>query len=342
MAMDLLDFLSRGLGGDFAARVTALTGENSQGTQTALDAVLPLLVAGAARKSSTSAGASELLGLINRYGTDPAQLASIGKLLSGNNLGSLTSAGSNILTGLFGDRTHGLSSSLGNLAGIRPGSATTLLSVLAPLVFGLLRGHAAREGLGATGIARLLQGQRDMVAKRVPEGLANTLGWGLPSTWFGSARPPVVEQQTGRNWTPWILVALAVLGLLFLLTRCGKEPAVTSGPVAAPAGATAPGRVKVYFDAGSAAPAPQASSQLDAIVAYAKAHAGARVSVSGYNDPSGDAAANEELARNRALAIRNVLVGRGVSEDKVDMNKPLAATGVTEEREARRVEVSLQ
>ena len=142
------------------------------------------------------------------------------------------------------------------------------------------------------------------------------------------------------NRASWIIGALPAIGLLFLLTSCGKEPAVTV-PVAAPAGPAAPGQVKLYFDVGSAAPAPEASAQLDAIVTYARANPGARVSVSGYNDPSGDAAANEELAKNRALAIRNVLVGRGVSEYSVDMDKPIVATGVTEGREVRRVEVSV-
>jgi hypothetical protein len=344
VAMDLLDFLSKGLGGEFVSRVSGLIGENSQGTQNALDAALPLLVAGAARKASTPEGASDLLGLLNRNGTDPAQLASIGKLLSGSNLGSLTTAGTNILTGLFGDRTGSLGGALGNLAGIRPGSATTLLTTLSPLVFGLLRAHASREGLGATGLATLLMGQRDTLARRVPAGLTGALGWGSPSTWFGPPRAPVapvVAQQAGPRWVHWIVAALVALGLLFMVTRCGRETPVPPVP-GAPAVATAPGTVKLYFDVGSAAPAADTAAQLSAIVAYARVNPGARVSVSGYNDPSGDAAANQELAKNRALAVRNVLVGAGVSEAQVDMDRPIVATGVAGDREARRVEVSVR
>jgi outer membrane protein OmpA-like peptidoglycan-associated protein len=321
--------------------VSGLTGENIQRTLIAVDAALPLLVAGATRKASTPTGASELLGLINRCGTDPAQLANMGKLLSGNNLGSLTSAGTNILTGLFGDRSSGLADSLSGLAGIRPGSATTLLSTLAPLALGLLRGHASREGLGATGLSRLLLGQRDALAHRVPEGLVTPLGWGAPSTWFGSGTraqaAPAVAPQPGQRRLHWIIAAVVALGLLFFLTRCGKETGAvpTVEPAGAPAGpaATIPDQVKLYFGADSDAPGADASPQLDAIVAYARAHPSARVSVSGYDDPGG---------KNRALAIRNILVGRGVSEDNVDMNKSIVAPEAAEEREARRVEVSVR
>jgi hypothetical protein len=224
MAMDLLDFLSKGLDGDLVSGVSGLTGENAQGTQNARDAALPLLVAGAARKASTPEGASELLGLLNRNGTDPALLANIGNLLSGSNLGSLTTSGTHILTGLFGDRASSLWDALGNLAGIRPGSATTVLTILSPLVFGLLRGHASREGLGATGLAILLMGQRDTLVRRVPEGLTRALGWGSPSTWFGPAHgpaAPVVAQQAGPRWSHWMIAALVALGLLFMVTRCG-------------------------------------------------------------------------------------------------------------------------
>lgn len=136
-----------------------------------------------------------------------------------------------------------------------------------------------------------------------------------------------------------IAAALVSAVLSLLLASCGRQPAGTA-PVTAAASTAMPGRVKLYFDVGSAAPDPGASTQLDAIVAYAKAHPGARVSVSGYNDPNGDAEANEELAKNRALAVRNVLVGRGVPETSVDRDRPVV--GANGEREARRVEVSIE
>ncbi len=134
--------------------------------------------------------------------------------------------------------------------------------------------------------------------------------------------------------------ALVAAGLLFLLAGCGADTPDSTAQAPAPSASRAPGRVKLYFDVGSAAPAPGAAAQLDAIVAYAKSHPGARVSVSGYYDPNGDVSASEELAKNRALAVRNVLVGRGVPETSVDRDRPVV--GANGEREARRVEVSVE
>ena len=191
--MDLLDLVSKGLGRDFATRVANLTGESAPVSQCALDSALTLLLAGLARKAATPEGAGDVLGLLDRHGTDPAQLANLAGLLSGNNLNSLASAGTTILAGLFGERTQDIHGALGSLSGIRPGSAATLLSVATPLALGLLRHHASREGLGASGLASLLQAQQEMLARRLPDGLARSAGWGDPADWFGAGHRAQVD-----------------------------------------------------------------------------------------------------------------------------------------------------
>ena len=67
-----------------------------------------------------------------------------------------------------------------------------------------------------------------------------------------------------------------------------------------------------------------------------------RLTVAGYHDRSGDAAANEELAKQRARAVRDLLVGAGVPEERIVMRKPLVTTGGANDREARRVEVATE
>ena len=69
--------------------------------------------------------------------------------------------------------------------------------------------------------------------------------------------------------------------------------------------------------------------------------AGKKALVSGYHDTTGDAALNEELAKQRAVAVRVVLVRIGVPEDKVELKKPEVTTGSGGNAEARRVEVLL-
>jgi outer membrane protein OmpA-like peptidoglycan-associated protein len=106
--------------------------------------------------------------------------------------------------------------------------------------------------------------------------------------------------------------------------------------------AAVPANVELYFDTGSTAPEATTGIQLTEIADYAKANPSARVSVSGYHSPSGDAATNEEVARSRATAVRDVLLGLGVAESSIVLDKPLVTTGGGEERESRRVEVSVR
>lgn len=70
--------------------------------------------------------------------------------------------------------------------------------------------------------------------------------------------------------------------------------------------------------------------------------AGKLAVISGYHDASGDPAQNAELAKQRALAVRAVLVAQGVAEDKVELRKPEQTLASGPAEEARRVEVTLK
>ena len=99
------------------------------------------------------------------------------------------------------------------------------------------------------------------------------------------------------------------------------------------------GIVKFYFATGKADVANGAD---EALADVAKGVAsGKKALVSGYHDTTGDVAVNEELAKQRAVAVRIVLVRIGVPEDKVELKKPEVTTGSGGNAEARRVEVLL-
>ncbi|MDA8456885.1 OmpA family protein [Acidovorax sp. GBBC 3334] len=98
--------------------------------------------------------------------------------------------------------------------------------------------------------------------------------------------------------------------------------------------------VKFYFAAGQSNLAADAGPAL-ADVARAVKDDGRRVVVSGFHDATGDAAANAELAKQRAFAVRDALAGAGVSEDRIELRKPELTQGAGSNAEARRVEVTL-
>jgi outer membrane protein OmpA-like peptidoglycan-associated protein len=99
------------------------------------------------------------------------------------------------------------------------------------------------------------------------------------------------------------------------------------------------GVVKFFFASGKAelpAGGPQALAD---VIAGAKA--GKTAVLSGYVDSTGNADQNKELAKQRAFAVRDLLMSAGVAEDKIQLVKPediQAGAGA----QARRVEVTLK
>lgn len=100
------------------------------------------------------------------------------------------------------------------------------------------------------------------------------------------------------------------------------------------------GVVKFYFASGSADLAPGAGAVLVDVVRAAKT--GKKVVIAGFHDPKGNAAANVELARQRALAVRDALTAAGVTASQITLQKPEQVAGSGSDAEARRVEITLQ
>jgi outer membrane protein OmpA-like peptidoglycan-associated protein len=96
----------------------------------------------------------------------------------------------------------------------------------------------------------------------------------------------------------------------------------------------------VYFDVGKAAIAEGFAEKASAVKAWASSHPGSKYVISGYNDPTGNAAANAELSKNRAQAVQAALVATGVAEADTVLEKPPETTdAAVTPAQARRVEV---
>jgi outer membrane protein OmpA-like peptidoglycan-associated protein len=186
------------------------------------------------------------------------------------------------------------------------------------------------------------------------------------------------EPAKERNWLTILTMLLAALlapFLLWLLFRSlsPAEPVVatqTAAPAPAPAApavaavpdlSTAPAEgtvaiptgagvtvemrngkpvVKVYFDTGKADVAPEFAATAAGLKAYLAAHLGSSLAVSGFNDKTGNAAANAILSKNRATAVDTVLTTAGIASSAIALVKPADTTDTTvSNANARRVEV---
>ncbi len=119
---------------------------------------------------------------------------------------------------------------------------------------------------------------------------------------------------------------------------------VLAAPVVAatPAAAALPPAAKIYFALDKSVIPADTGERLAGVVAYLKANGKAKASISGFHDPTGSIARNEELALNRARAVRTALEKAGIANDRVLMQKPAVTTGDGPPEEARRVEVAVR
>ncbi len=98
--------------------------------------------------------------------------------------------------------------------------------------------------------------------------------------------------------------------------------------------------VKFYFASGRS---DLAAGAADALVGLVRAAGrNGKFVVSGFHDASGDPALNAELAKRRALSVRDALIGLGVAEQQIELRKPESIAAAATDPEARRVEITLR
>ena len=73
----------------------------------------------------------------------------------------------------------------------------------------------------------------------------------------------------------------------------------------------------VHFDPAKSSIQASSFSVLEELVASMNRLAGTKIELAGHTDSDGDAAANLKLSQDRAAAIKNYLVGKGIAPNRI-------------------------
>ena len=260
MSINLLDLAKNYLTPDVLQGASKFIGESNASTTSAISAILPSLLGSLSTKAASSDGASSIMNMLTQGGHDGGMLNNASGIMNlfsggGNNHAESLSAGGGIIKSLLGDKVGGVVDMISNFSGIKQSSTTSLMSMAAPLLMGLVGKQVTTNGLGVSGLMTLLGGQSTFIKAAMPAGLAGSLGnmlglggllggasgainsatgmlkgstAGAMSSVTGAAGSATrlvggVENKGGgfAKWLPWLLGAALVGALLYFMRSCG-------------------------------------------------------------------------------------------------------------------------
>jgi OOP family OmpA-OmpF porin len=221
------------------SEVAQTVGQPEQAVSRGLESSIATLLGGLANKASDSGVLRKLLDLVPSSAgpVSWSQMAS-----SVTDPGStLLAAGQRMLPALFGSNEHTVTSEISRASSLPFGSASTLLSMAAPMVMSFLSRHMRDTGMNINGLGAVLQGESANLRSAIPGGLSS-LFWPGTRTTVETGAPVVsqaVKRETSSNWLiPALAIAALALGLMWLFSHARRpgERAAVSVPLQAPVG----------------------------------------------------------------------------------------------------------
>lgn len=192
MSFNLIDAAKGLFTNELVGKASTYLGESENSVTKALAGIVPSLLGGLTEKATAShEGAVEVTNLA-KESDNAGFLGNLGGFFD-NDGGGLLSKGAGLLGGLFGEgKTNMLSSLISQFSGAKSSSVSSLLSLAAPALLGMLGKHASSNNLGADGLASMLSSQKSNIANALPAGLNLSSIFGG----FGSKAAETVSHAT--------------------------------------------------------------------------------------------------------------------------------------------------
>ena len=162
----LEDLLGQQQGSDAVGQISQMLGANQSMTSSAIQLALPMILSGLANNASTPQGAENLNTALEQDHSGGLLDNLMGYLGGGSSQPSETNRqtdGTGILSHIFGQKQSAVAQEVSQNSGLDIGQVAKLLITLAPIVMAFLGKQKQQQGLGADGLASLLQGQQQQM-----------------------------------------------------------------------------------------------------------------------------------------------------------------------------------
>ncbi len=174
MAFNLVDLVKDQVGSAVMNQLGSALGGNSDVTEKAVGGAIPSILQGLMGSASTSSGAESLFKAVQDQ--DDGILSNLGDLIGGGADSPFASAGSGVLSSLLGGGALGnLASAVAGFSGLGKSSSNSLMGLLAPIIFSVIKRKVLGGGLNAASLASMMMGQKDNIAAAMPAGLSEQL-----------------------------------------------------------------------------------------------------------------------------------------------------------------------
>ncbi|MGH7584677.1 MAG: OmpA family protein [Gemmatimonadales bacterium] len=219
MASPLLESLEALVTPEVLSRTSRDLGESEANIARGFSSAFGGTLAGLTSRASDAGFMRQILELVGSKANDGRILDDPSALFSGPITSPAMDLGSKFLTSVFGGRTSGVTDLIGRTAGLRPQAASSIMSMIGPLVLAVLGRLVRSRGLDASGLASALLMQREDILRAAPPGLNNVLGLAGAAPAAVAARSPA---PSGRRWLLPLLAAAALALILWSVLRGGR------------------------------------------------------------------------------------------------------------------------
>jgi len=240
MSFNLLNTVKGLFTNDLISNAASSLGESEGGIQKALSGAIPSILTGLLGKAGSREGAGGILDLA-RQAAGKSILNNLNGFFAGDN-SNLLGTGAEMLKAVLGDKAGGVASLVSNFAGVKHSSASTILSMVAPVALSVLGKHTNENNLDTGGLMSFLSDQKGSIMNALPAGLstiASLVGIGATGNAVSSATDRATETihkaahyaeeapaQTGgglKFLLPLLLAVFAVALGIYFFNGCGGQ-----------------------------------------------------------------------------------------------------------------------